>query len=253
MSCQWGRLNVLVALTAFLMWGCGKPPEDPVTSEPAVGGQAQAAEGPGILEGRVRLQGPVPAPRVVDANKDVEHCGSASGEVQLVVPGADGALAGVAVEILRPRPPADWVKGNASRVFEIRQSGCVFQPPFQVVPDGSTVKVYNEDPVLHNVNTGDWNAAQPAGSKPIENVIRFGGRSLVRVNCNVHSWMECWVYVARSPFYAVTTADGRFQIRDVPSGTYQAVATHPVLGAQSVEVVIQSGKAVEQEFVLRKK
>jgi hypothetical protein len=107
------------------------------------------------------------------------------------------------------------------------------------MPDGAELTVTNDDPVAHNVNTGSWNIMQPAGSPPI--VRKLSGRQPIRVGCNIHSWMEAWVYTVKSPLYAVTGLDGHYAIENIPPGKYRATAWHPYLGLQRFRVNIRAG------------
>ena len=202
----------------------------------------------GALVGRALFDGSVPAPRKIEVNADMEVCRNTQREVQDVVVGADGALSGVVVEIAgvkQKQADLEWPPQEGGYV--IRQKDCRFQPSFMVVPNKTELIIYNDDPVLHNLNTAQWNLAQPGGTvDPIRKTIMFQGRSFERVGCNVHGWMEAYVYIARSPYYAVTGADGRFRIENVPAGSYRVSARHPKLGAQRFKVEVGSGETAEQ-------
>ena len=39
---------------------------------------------------------------------------------------------------------------------------------------------------------------------------------VVRITCDLHSWMVGWVVVAAHPFYAITGADGQFAFDNLP-------------------------------------
>ena len=43
---------------------------------------------------------------------------------------------------------------------------------------------------------------------------------MIPVRCNPHPWMNAFINVAATPFYAVTDADGHFEIKGLPAGTY---------------------------------
>jgi len=205
------------------------------------------------MTGRVVFKGTPPAARKIQITKDPEICKAADTEIQEVVVGEDGGLANTVVEITGVDPPegSEWTWETPEEGFVLRQKNCGFTPTMLVMPNGSNVKVFNDDPVAHNVNTGGWNEMQakesPAIEKPIES------RSPVRVSCNIHSWMEAWIYPTRSPFYAVTDKDGSFSIKNVPPGRYRVVVWHPNLGKKRERFEFEAGKTVEQVFTYEAK
>jgi hypothetical protein len=160
----------------------------------------------------------------------------------LVRLGDKGALADVVIEFRRVKAPAggwNWPEPPAGG-YLFHQKGCSFAPYLLVMPDGAELTVTNDDPVAHNVNTGSWNIMQPAGSPPI--VRKLSGRQPIRVGCNIHSWMEAWVYTVKSPLYAVAGLDGQYTIPNIPPGKYRVTAWHPYLGLQRFRVNIVAGE-----------
>lgn len=215
------------------------------TPEPVSSTVDTDAGGTGVLAGRVVFQGTVPPPRQIQVNKDVEQCRQAEGEVQDVGVSPEGGLEGVVIEIQGIRGKGERTWEDPAEGYVIRQKDCSFQPLLQVAPIAAELVIYNDDPVTHNINTGQWNEVQgPNTEVPLKKPIR--GRGFVRVNCNIHSWMEAWVYVAQSPYYAVAGTDGSFRIEGVPPGSYRVTATHPTLGSQRFEITVAGGQAVEQ-------
>jgi hypothetical protein len=63
--------------------------------------------------------------------------------------------------------------------------------------------------------------------------------------------MEAWIYVARSPLFAVTGPDGRFSIKGIPPGTYKTTASHATLGTERFEVTIDGGKVASRDLTFR--
>lgn len=112
-----------------------------------------------------------------------------------------------------------------SHVF-IDQAHLAFAPHVAVVLQGTTVEFKNEDTVGHNVywpavnhnrklahNMGTW----PQGlSKPFT----FNDVGDVPLLCNVHPEMSGYIFVAPTPYYALTDKDGSFTIKNVPPGQY---------------------------------
>ncbi len=46
-------------------------------------------------------------------------------------------------------------------------------------------------------------------------------RAMIPVRCNNHPWMEAFINVAPNPFFAISDADGHYQIQGLPPGTYK--------------------------------
>ena len=57
----------------------------------------------------------------------------------------------------------------------------------------------------------------------------FDKPGVVVLGCNIHDWMVGYVYVADSPYFAVTQADGKVDLRDLPAGDYSVRVWHPGL------------------------
>ncbi len=218
-------------------------PVEPEVAAPT----GEVSKGTGTLHGVITFKGDVPAPRVIQATKDPEVCSAGEGEAQDVNV-KDGKLFGAVIELsIRGKdlpdfqPPADG--------FVLRQKDCRFAPRLLVAYDGAELVVHNDDKVPHNVNTGQWNLLQSPSGDPITQPITFGGNSFMRVTCNIHSWMESWVYVARSPFYAASNESGEFMIEGIPAGTkIRGTVTHSTLGRQKFFVDIKAGDTTEQNF-----
>ncbi len=200
------------------------------------------------LTGRVFFKGTPPAARKILITKDREICTATNTKIQDIVVGKTGGLANAVVEItgVKPPPDAPWEWETPESGYVLRQKNCEFSPSMLVVPNGAHVKVFNDDPVAHNVNTGAWNEMQPKGAPTIEKPIE--GRSQIRVSCNIHSWMEAWIYPAQSPLFAVTDKDGKFKIKNIPPGRYRVAVWHPSLGKKRERVEFEAGKNVAQDF-----
>jgi hypothetical protein len=215
-----------------------------VAQEPGTATKDVTAISGGTLTGKVSYVGEPVAPRKIQITKDVDHCEHAGGEFTEVHVGEDGGLADVVIEVQVKGTNWDWKEPEEGYV--LRQKGCQFRPWLLVVPNGANVTVYNDDDVTHNVNTGLWNEMQASGATAVEKPI--SGRQGIRVSCNIHSWMEAWIYPARSPFYAQTTEDGKFEIRGIPPGKYRAVAWHPSLGRKKLRLEFTEGETTTEEI-----
>ena len=109
----------------------------------------------------------------------------------------------------------------------IDQIGCVYTPHVNVVTTAQKVLIKNSDKTLHNVNSKSkinesFNSAQPAGVPDIEKTFN-SPEDPFYIKCDVHPWMKAWVMVADHPYFAITDANGNFEINNVPDGTYEVM------------------------------
>ena len=56
---------------------------------------------------------------------------------------------------------------------------------------------------------------------------------MLPVKCNQHPWMRMYINVVKSPFYAVTGPDGKYEIKGLPPGTYTIAFVQEKLGEQT--------------------
>ncbi len=207
--------------------------------------------GGGRIEGKVSFLGNVPIKKVIPT-KDREVCGGARDEPQIRV-GADKGVQDAVVYLKGVAKGKAW--GAADKTPVLDQEKCVFKPAVQVVRAGK-IDILNSDPVLHNTHgfygqRTAFNLALPdKGMKITSDLPRPG---LVRVECDAHGWMLAHVYVADSPYYTMTGADGSFSITDVPPGTYTLVASQYYAGDTEVSVTVKSGEATKLAIEMKKK
>jgi hypothetical protein len=127
---------------------------------------------------------------------------------------------------------------------ELDNVKCQFQPDIQVIRPGK-IDIVNTDPVLHNTHgyygrRTAFNTALPNQNQGI--TVELLKTGTVRVDCDVHGWMEGWIYVRDNPYYAITGADGKFSIADVPPGTYTLVLLQPYAGIKEQTVTVTADK-----------
>jgi plastocyanin len=134
------------------------------------------------------------------------------------------------------------------------QKQCVFVPRVVVVPVGGTVEFLNSDRLLHNVRGGGkenppFNRAQPH-ARTI--AIGFKSPEVLRVDCDLHSWMRGWIVVAEHPFYTVTNDEGEFVFENVPPGKYKLQVWQEVLGRVNQDITV-SGEGTQNVTVRMEK
>jgi plastocyanin len=134
----------------------------------------------------------------------------------------------------------------------IRQSNETFVPRVVAVTVGSEVDFPNDDAIYHNVfslsRAKNFNLGRyPRGET---RRVRFDRPGVVKVFCEIHSHMSATVMVFDHTWFAVPDQGGRFELPPVPPGDRQITAWHERLGDTTVNVRLESGRALETDFVL---
>lgn len=68
------------------------------------------------------------------------------------------------------------------------------------------------------------------------------------VRCNNHPWMNAFINVAPTPFFAVTDAAGHFSISGLPAGDYVLGAVHEKMGEQDINVTVKSHETAKADY-----
>lgn len=214
--------------------------------------QDSASAEAGIIRGRVRLAVAGPPNPPIRMGADPACAQQYSGERPLqpfVARDADGGLANVFVHLRGEFPDAP--AASSSPVL-IEQRGCVYLPHVVGVRVGQTLEIRNGDPTAHNVHGvsaagNGFNVTQPRGG-PASIVPMRQAELMLRLTCDVHSWMHVFVGVMRHPYFAVTGSDGQFEIAGVPTGTYTVEAWHERFGPLTATVTVAAGAPATADF-----
>jgi len=217
---------------------------------PAQAYEVSAVTGGGSIEGVVVFRGNVPTRKIIPT-KDVEVCGMPRDEPLMRV-GANQTVESAVVYLVEMASGKEWPA--AGKTPELNNVKCRFDPEVQVIAEGP-LDVVNSDPMLHNTHgyygkRTAFNLALPNKGQRIPTELPRTGT--VRIDCDAHGWMEGWIYVVDNPYYAVTGADGKFSITDVPPGDYKLVAVQPFTGPMEVPVSVAGGKATTLDIELKK-
>ena len=215
-------------------------------------GNASGAGTGGAIIGHVRYLGMRTLPPIRVPAASLVPCGKMQPSQALIV-GKDKGLANAVVSVPGvpggvPPPPVE---------VSIEQEACLFEPHVVAVPVGSRLTFVNTDVCLHNVHllAGGMtlgNIAMPLKgqrSKMPLNILAKPGN--VRFKCDVHSWMDGYVYVFDHPGFAVSGKSGAFRIPEVPPGTYELQIQHELLGSTTRKVTVPAGGEVSIEIDLK--
>jgi hypothetical protein len=199
----------------------------------------------GSVKGTVLFEGEPPAQETLKRDSDPK-CSKEKTDEAVVV--TKGKLRDVVVRI--KNGTAGKHTAPATPVL-LDQKDCMYTPRVVGIVAGQKLLVRNSDNTFHNVwgqvaskdvfnkpqapKAADLNL-DPSEAKP---------DSVVELKCGVHGWMHAYVAVQDHPFFAVTSNDGTFVIKDLPKGTYTLEAWHPTLGAKSMQIEIGKGKRAD--------
>jgi plastocyanin len=125
--------------------------------------------------------------------------------------------------------PVSGVVPKRHRTATIEQRDREFVPYVTIVQTGTMVEFPNQDPVKHHVysfSPAKLLEIKLYAGKPVQPVL-FDKPGEVALGCNIHDWMEAYVLVVNSPYFAKTASNGKAFIRNVPAGRYRLRVWHP--------------------------
>ena len=128
-----------------------------------------------------------------------------------------------------------------------------FVPHVLAITTGTTVDFPNSDRIYHNVFSLSRTKSFDLGRYAVgrSKSIRFERPGIVRVFCDIHSHMSAFILVFNHPYFAMTDAEGRYHIDNIPPGTYNVVAWNEGLASEPRAAVIPDGGSTELDFLLR--
>jgi len=211
----------------------------------------------GDVTGTITFKGAAPAEKEITPIKDDPNCAplypNGLPKTKFYAVGANSELADVVVSL---KGVAGKSTGASAAPAMLDQKGALYVPQILAIQTGQKLIVKNSDPLVHNVHT------KPAANPESNQVQMAGGADLtytfdkpemfLKFQCDVHPWMFAWVSVFDHPYFAVSGADGKFTIKNVPPGKYTLEATHRKLGTQTAEIKVKDGGAT-QDFSFEKK
>ena len=255
MRCRFYRVfngcALAVAASALLITAaCGGSEEAPPRA--AVANPVDPATA-GAVTGVVKFEGPAPAAEPVSMNSDPYCEKQPPIRTETVVVGEGSGLQNAFV----------YVKdGLGDRVFPVPstpvvldQKGCRYTPHVVGIQVGQTLDLLTSDNTLHNIH------AVPQQNREFNRALQLAGMKhthtfstkevMVWFKCDVHKWMNAYVGVLDHPFYAVTTGNGRFELKGLPPGTYTVEAWHEKLGTQTQTVTIGEKQTSDVAFTFK--
>jgi len=220
----------------------------------------------GWIKGRVtHSQVNLDIPKL-EVNRDASICGSEPRVIQAVDLSPEGGLRNAVVYLKDISAGKDFTLSAEPPV--LRQSHCNFEPHLQIVPPMSSIKITNEDKILHGVHAFQFpldtkfvlyphSVTYPARTlfniamvaQRTESFQQLGAPGIVKFICEAgHYWMTAYAVVAPHPYYVKVGSDGAFEMTDVPPGKYILVSWHELFGTKEQKIEVKENQPAVVNF-----
>lgn len=143
------------------------------------------------------------------------------------------------------------LKGKSKEVH-LDQKNCRYEPHVIAMKKETSLFITSSDPINHNIHTYSFEN-DPINMMFVPNQDAYEHEmdepEIVKVECDLHSWMTAWIVVAENAYFSVTSKQGGYKIGDVPPGKYKLTAWHESLGSVEKEVTVtEQGVTVDFDF-----
>jgi plastocyanin len=137
-----------------------------------------------------------------------------------------------------------------TRRMKMDQRNQAFEPHLIAITVGTTVDFPNDDPMFHNVMSLARGNAFDLGRYPKgrSRSVRFDTPGLVPVVCDIHAHMSAYILVFNHPFFAITDADGRYSIPNIPAGTYTLKVWSELGTVEPRRITIAANTTIDADF-----
>ena len=218
-------------------------------------GAPPTADSPtGAITGTIIFHGKVPA-KTIDTSMD-PAC-SPHGPAKLPVEqyvANNGKLANVFLYVKDGPPEAMSASSTVQQPAILDQVHCQYVPHVIGVMQGGYIEFRNSDASTNNVHTQPTDIRNETidvsiGPHGIPQTKQFRRPELmIPVRCNNHPWMNAFINVSATPFFAVSDASGHFELRNLPVGTYTIGAVHEKMGEKTMQVTVTADHVSKAEF-----
>jgi plastocyanin len=169
-----------------------------------------------------------------------------SGEIRGRVVGEDGVGIAQAVVFVSALPTTA-APHTRPRSIIMDQVNNEFVPTLLPIAVGTKVSFPNHDQIHHHVysfsRTKNFELPLYKSEKALP--VHFDHPGVVKIGCNIHDWMYAIIFVAPTPYFALTNGAGTFLLKDLPPGAYPVTVWHEASQAKA-EDLVQQLQAAEQ-------
>lgn len=249
-------LTLACCVGVLTLTGCGgggeqKPADQPASGSQTAPAQQVAAAPTARIAGKIHFQGAVPKPTKVMMDADPICTKQHATEVYTneYIIDANNMLANVFVYVKNYSGPKIPVPKD-TMVFD--QRGCEYYPHVFGMRAGQPLAILNSDPTLHNVHAiptvnSQFNLAMPKAGMRVTKMFEKP-EVMLKIKCDVHSWMAAYAGVLDHPYFAVSDVAGGYTIGPLPPGTYEIEAWHEKLGTMTQTVTVGDNATGAADF-----
>jgi uncharacterized membrane protein/plastocyanin len=216
------------------------PANEKIASKLSSSSSVPAASTTFILKGVVKFEGTPPeAAKITLPQACAPNAKGSIRSNEIMI--SNGKVKNVLVRVVQGQEKLP--KGNVpDQAAVLDQHNCMYEPRLIAARVGQEVVFVNSDDVFHNVKSlSKENPAFNIGMAQKNQRVskRFSKAEIVvETKCSVHPWMAANIAVMDHPYFAITKADGSFEIPGLPPGKYTIEFWHEILGSKSEEITV---------------
>jgi hypothetical protein len=259
LGAKFGTMALALAATVMACGGGSEPANksaEPAAPSGTPGGMKVDTSKAGKVAGTVTIDGTAPKNEAIKMNADPVCVREAKGTQlqETYVVGSDGKSLGNVFVYVKDGL-GNYVYDAPTDSPRIDQKECRYHPHVFGMRTNQPLEILNSDPTLHNIhalpkNNAEFNTGQPIQGMKMNHTFDKA-EVMVPFKCDVHGWMNAYVGVLDHPYFAVTKDDGKFELKDLPAGSYTITAWHEKLGTQDQKVTVGEQESKDVNFTFK--
>jgi len=213
----------------------------------------------GTLQGKSILVGDIPPPRVyhlvlfpnIDMCAEIDTDDNMNRVLLDFIKDKNNGLKDVVISLEKVESGKPFSKDPVNILSE----NCKFTPEVNVIQQGGTFFVDNQDAVMHNSQVYQkeqgkilLNIPIPAEEISEGKVVFKKNYKIFQMICGMHEFMQTWGFRVQNPYYYKTQVDGNYKIDNIPPGEYKVVAWHYLMKVRTKNIKIGAGETINLDF-----
>ncbi len=214
----------------------------------------------GTLTGRVNLVGPVPKARsfhLIHA-PNIEFCSRMSdGKGHRILHDFTVSKKGGLKDTIIALQGVKKGKPFPRKMQTLQLKRCHADKYVIGIKNGEDILIENTDPIKHEIATYEIYGAHrnQTTNKSVLSINSQVRSAFINpdapefiLKCNLHPFLQTRGYIINNPYFVISDAEGNFNIKSIPPGTYEVTAWHPFVPTQKGTVIIEAGKTARLNF-----